>query len=202
MQESIVPIGLADSIGVGALAPMFPRALDRIGIHIDGIGTNALSGQFSQLRGLGEAADEFFAQSVRHLYDEFVGKVADSRQRSREEIDAVAQGRVWAGVHAVESGLVDSLGGLDEAIEAAAALAGLGADAYRVEYVEPDLSLSEAIALQFASAVAPVLRMFDFDMLWSRRLDALVGTVLDPLEYAGLHNDPQGLYTYCFCDVR
>jgi protease-4 len=196
------PTTITGSIGVGALAPMFPRALERLGIHIDGVGTNALSGQFSQLRGLGESADAFFSQSVRHLYTEFVGKVADSRDMSYEAIDTVAQGRVWAGVHALEYGLVDALGGLDAAVEAAAALAGLEEGDYRVEHVEQELSLSEAVALQFAMAAAPAFEMFNFDGLLSGRVGTLVRTLLDPLDYVGLYNDPLGLYSYCFCDVR
>jgi len=196
------PTTITGSIGVGALAPTFPRALDRLGVHIDGIGTNALAGQFSQLRGLGEAANSYFSQSVQYLYTEFVGKVADARGKTYDEIEAVAQGRVWAGVHALESGLVDALGGLDAAVEAAATLAGLEEGKYRVEHVEQELSLSEAIALQFASAAAPALKIFEFENLLSDRLGMLVRNLLDPIEYASLYNDPLGLYSYCFCDVR
>ena len=94
------------------------------------------------------------------------------------------------------------LGGLDEAIQAAAALAGLQSDGYRVEYVDQELSLSEAIALQFASTAAPILKMLNIETFWSDHLDAIVRTVLDPLEYLSLHNDPLGLYSYCFCDVE
>ena len=187
---------------MGALAPTFPRALDRLGIHVDGVGTNALSGQFSQLRGLGESADAYFAASVEYLYTDFVSNVADAREKSYEEIDAVAQGRVWAGVHALDSGLVDQLGSLDEAIEAAAALAGLEEGNFHIEYVERQLSLSESIALQFASAAAPALRALEFDLPWSDKINALVSQMLDPIEYLELHNDPRGLYSYCFCDVR
>ena len=196
------PTTITGSIGVGALAPTFPRALERIGVNIDGIGTNALSGQFSQLRGLGPAADSYYAQSVQHLYGEFVSKVADARGTSFESIDAVAQGRVWAGTHAMDSGLVDALGDLDDAVEAAAALAGLEPGDYAVEFVEQQLSFAESVALQFATVSAPLLRVFDVSPPWSAGLDALVRTVLDPFEYVGLYNDPQGLYSLCLCDVR
>jgi protease-4 len=196
------PTTITGSIGVGALAPTFPRALDQLGIHIDGIGTNALSGQFSQLRGLGETADAYFAASVEHLYGEFVSSVAEAREMSYADTDRVAQGRVWAGVHALDSGLVDQLGGLDAAIEAAAALAGLAAGDWHVDYVERQLSLSESIALQFASAAAPALRALEVELPWSDQIDAFVSQMLDPIEYLKLHNDPRGLYSYCFCDVR
>lgn len=196
------PTSITGSIGVGALAPTFPRALDRLGIHIDGIGTNALSGQFSLFQGLGEAADAYFAGTVEHLYTEFVDKVATARDKSYAEVDSVAQGRVWAGLHALESGLVDALGGLEEAIEAAAALAGLEEGSYRVEHIERDLSLSESIALEFARAAAPALKAFEIDFGWPDRINALISAMLDPIEYIELYNDPRGLYSYCFCDVR
>ncbi len=196
------PTSITGSIGVGALAPTFPRALDRLGIHIDGIGTNALSGQFSILQGLGEAADAYFAGTVGHLYREFVGKVADARDKSYDEIDAVAQGRVWAGEHALDSGLIDALGGLEEAITAAAALAGLEEGNYTVEHVERELSLSESIALELTMAAAPVLGAFSLDFGWAARIDAIISRMLDPLDYLELQNDPGGLYSYCFCDVR
>ncbi|HMB74315.1 MAG TPA: hypothetical protein VKQ06_12145, partial [Gammaproteobacteria bacterium] len=73
---------------------------------------------------------------------------------------------------------------------------------YRVEYVDRELSLSESIALQFAVLASPVLKIFDLRLPWSEQLDSLISAMLDPLEYVGLHNDPRGLYSYCFCDVR
>jgi len=196
------PTSITGSIGVGALAPTFPRALDRLGVHIDGIGTNELSGQFSLLSGLGESANAYFAQSVEHLYGEFVSSVASAREKSVAEVEAVAQGRVWAGVHALESGLVDSLGGMSEAIKAAAGRAGLEEGSYQIDYVERQLSLSESIALRLAVATGPLAKVFEIDFEWGDRVDALVSAMLDPIEYVKLHNDPRGLYSYCFCDVR
>lgn len=196
------PTSITGSIGVGALAPTFPRALDRLGVNFDGIGTNELSGQFSLTRGLGDAAQSYFAQTVAHTYTQFVDKVATARERSFEEIEAVAQGRVWAGLHAAESGLVDALGGMQDAIEAAAALAGLEEGAYRIEHVERQLSLSEALALRLAVAASPVMRALQLNFAWSEQLDSLISAMLDPVDYLKLQNDPRGLYSYCFCDVR
>jgi protease-4 len=193
---------ITGSIGVGALVPTFPRALDRLGIHIDGIGTNRLAGQFSVLRGIGEDADQYYAQSVSNLYEQFVAKVSEGRDREQAEIESVAQGRVWAGTHALDSGLVDQLGSLDDAIRSAAGLAGLESESYRVEYVERELSFSESLALQFAQAVSPVLEYFSIDAPWSASIKRVVEAVLDPVEFLERQNDPRGLYSYCFCDVQ
>ena len=84
---------------------------------------------------------------IRTTYDQFVGKVADGRKRTREEIDEIAQGRVWSGVQALEIGLVDQLGGLDVAIDVAKQKAGLdGVPSNIVEY--PRLGLFDADLLR------------------------------------------------------
>jgi protease-4 len=84
---------------------------------------------------------------IRTTYDQFVGKVADGRQRTREEIDEIAQGRVWSGVQALEIGLVDQLGGLDVAIDVAKQKAGIeGVPTNIVEY--PRLGLFDADLLR------------------------------------------------------
>jgi protease-4 len=84
---------------------------------------------------------------IRSTYDQFVTKVADGRKRTPEEIDAMAQGRVWSGVQALRIGLVDRLGGLDVAIDVAKQKAGLeGVSTNIVEY--PRLSLFDAELLR------------------------------------------------------
>ena len=77
----------------------------------------------------------------------FVNHVASAREKSFDEIDNVAQGRVWAGVDAMQNGLVDKLGSYDAALDAAAARADLGED-YKVEYIEPPLGWRQALAVQ------------------------------------------------------
>ena len=99
---------------------------------------------------------------IRTIYGQFVDKVADGRGRSRDEIDAVAQGRVWSGRRAVEMGLVDELGGLDVAIEAAKRRAGIGdVAATLVEY--------------------PRLSAFDPDLLTPRLLGTAAPDRLEPV---------------------
>ncbi len=198
------PATLTGSIGVGATVPTFENTLDHLGVHIDGIGTTKLSGAFDVTRGLGDNVKNYIRESVHNTYDEFITKVAGHRKRSREEIDRVARGRVWAGMDALDRGLVDRLGNLDEAIASAAGLAGLETGGYRVEYFEPQATLAERLVMQMTSAVAPAIHALVGTS--APQLPASVSKWLEsamkPLEFAERLNDPRGIYAYCFCDTR
>ena len=196
------PATLTGSIGVGATVPTFQRTLDKLGVHIDGIGTTKLSGAFDVTRGLGENVKAYIGESIHKTYDDFIAKVAEHRNRSREEIDRVARGRVWAGQDALDRGLVDRLGNLDEAIASAAGLAGLEEGGYRVHYVEPSVTFTERLVMQMSSAVAPVLGAFVSAPVLPRNVSKLLESAMEPLAFADRLNDPRGIYAYCFCDTR
>jgi protease-4 len=196
------PTTLTGSIGVGATLPTFPRLLDRFGVHVDGVGTTELAGQYDLTRALGDDIREFIGESVRHTYGEFVSKVAASRDRAVEEIDAVARGRVWVGSAALEHGLIDQLGDLDDAIESAAELANLEAGAYDIEYFEPELGIVAQLMLELGAAAAPFADALGLEPTLPPELSKLLAAASEPLEFLGQLNDPRGLYAYCFCDVH
>jgi protease-4 len=196
------PTTLTGSIGVGATLPTFQRMLDRIGVHVDGVGTTGLSGQYDLTRALGDDFREVIGESVRHTYDEFLAKVAASRDRSVAEIDAVARGRVWIGSDAQSRGLVDELGGLDDAIESAAGLAGLGPDSYDIEYLEPELGLAAQLLLDLGAALAPLIAGLGVEPGSPPAFAKLIAAANEPLAFLEHMNDPRGIYAYCFCDVR
>jgi protease-4 len=196
------PTTLTGSIGVGATIPTIPRTLDALGVHVDGVGTTELSGAFEITRPLGESVKGLIAQSIRSTYAEFIGKVAEHRGRSVEEIDAAAQGRVWVGADALERGLVDRLGTLADAIESAAELAGLEEGSYAVDYVEQELTFAERVALSLTAKALPLVDKAVGLPHWSSDLARLVESALDPLAFAERFNDPRGIYAYCFCDTR
>jgi protease-4 len=196
------PTTLTGSIGVGAAAPTFPRTLERIGVNVDGFGTTALSGAFDVTQGLGDNAREIIGQSVRNTYQQFIGKVADSRGRDTADIDAIARGRVWVGSQALQNGLVDELGGIEGAIASAAALAGLAEDAYSVEYVQPQLSVAQRLVLDLFSVAAPAIAALGIEPRLPRALSQLLEAASHPLAFVQRLNDPRGIYAYCFCDVR
>src|SRR5690606_31892035 len=91
----------------------------------------------------------------QRIYDTFLGRVSEGRGKPREEVHAVAQGRVWVGSDALERGLVDKLGSYQDALDAAAELAGL-AEGYGVRRLEPKLSWAEQLVLQLRIAGARI----------------------------------------------
>jgi len=150
------PTTITGSIGVFAVIPTFQRTLEKIGVTNDGFGTTRLSGQTDLDRELGPESKQILQATVEHAYRTFVENVAHSRKRRPEEIESLAQGRVWTGADARAAGIVDELGGVDEAIAEAARLAGLDDD-YDVEWIEQDLSWRDALVMQLRRAAAWVV---------------------------------------------
>jgi protease IV len=191
------PTTLTGSIGVFSVVPTFQHTLEKFGVKVDGIGTTPLAGDMRQDRSLTPARRQILQTSVDHAYAEFLRRVGDGRKKPVADVDKIAQGRVWAGIDAQRIGLVDTLGGLKDATDAAAKLAELGSD-YSVDYIEPELNLREALLMQLRSET---LRMGRIAGIVPPRSD--VERVLDPvLEQAraiARLNDPRGLYAYCWC---
>ncbi|HSY97775.1 MAG TPA: signal peptide peptidase SppA [Steroidobacteraceae bacterium] len=191
------PTTLTGSIGVFSVVPTFQHTLEKLGVKVDGLGTTPMAGDMRLDRALTPATRKILQVSVDHAYAEFLRRVADGRKKAVDDVDKIAQGRVWAGVDAERIGLVDHLGGLKDASDAAAKLAQLSAD-YDVDYIEPELSLRQQLLMQLRSET---LRMGQIAGLIAPRSD--VERVLDPvLEQAraiARLNDPRGLYAYCWC---
>lgn len=195
------PATLTGSIGVFAVFPTLERTLGKLGVTVDGVGTTPLADALRIDRTLEEQPREILQLSVEHAYNVFVGNVAQARQKSFEEIDAVAQGRVWAGIDAHRNGLVDHLGSYKDALNAAAKRAGLGDD-YDVRYIEPPLGWREAIALQsqalatrFARTLVPRNELLANARQWFAPLES-------ELERLSRFTDPKQVYYYCFCVVN
>lgn len=150
------PTTITGSIGVFAVIPTFQRTLDRIGVTNDGFGTTKLSGQMEFERGLGPEAKAILQSSVEHHYRTFVENVAKARKRRPDEIDSLAQGRVWIGADAKAAGIVDDLGTVDDAVGEAAKLAGLEKD-YDVRWMEQEMSWEDALVMHLRSAAAEVV---------------------------------------------
>ena len=109
---------------------------------------------------------------------------------------------MWVGTDALERGLVDRLGTFADAVKAAAALAKLNEGSYSVEYVEPDLTFSERIAMSFATELIAVADKAFGLPKWSVAVAQAVESALEPLAFVSRWNDPRGVYAYCFCDVH
>ncbi len=114
------PTTITGSIGVFGIMPNVSQFTDRIGINAEQIGTNRQSVGYSVFEPMNEDFYKVRQEGVERVYNVFVSKVAAGRNMTFEQADSVAQGRVWTGKQAVENGLVDELGSLEDAIRVAA----------------------------------------------------------------------------------
>ena len=119
------PTTITGSIGVVGLFLTFEQTLSDIGIESDGVGSLPLTGSASPLSGMNEPAQRMLQANIRGIYDRFIHLVARGRDMTPEAVDKIGQGRVWLGQQAIGIGLVDELGDLADAVEAAAEVAGL-----------------------------------------------------------------------------
>jgi len=123
------PSTLTGSIGVFGVLFNAGELYDRIGLDWDVLETNPAADFPTSTRPLSEEERNTFRQLIEHTYRTFLGRVAEGRGMEEDQVDAVAQGRVWSGADAAERGLVDRVGGLEEALVVAKEAAGLDADA-------------------------------------------------------------------------
>jgi protease-4 len=191
------PTTLTGSIGVFSVVPTFQRTLEKFGVKVDGIGTTPLAGEMQLDRTLGPAARQLLQISVDHAYAQFLQRVSEGRKKTVEDVDKIAQGRVWAGVDAQRIGLVDHLGGLKDSTDAAAKLAELGSD-YEVDYIESEPTLREELMMQLRSQALQLGLMAGIIAPRSD-LDLVLDPVLEQARSIAQLNDPRGMYAYCWC---
>jgi protease-4 len=193
------PATLTGSIGIFAIIPTIDKTLGKVGVTVDGVGTTPLAGQLRIDRPLGDEARVLLQSQIGRGYEEFLARVSTGRKKTREEIDAIAQGRVWAGIDAKRLGLVDQLGSFDEAVRSAARRAKL--TDYQLEFVEPELSLAQELVLQLKSRAIKAVMSAAVDDKASALLR--VAHKLDPLtrevERLSRFTEPNKIYAYCFC---
>lgn len=120
------PVTVTGSIGVFGLLPNVGDLFDKkLGLTTETVNTNENSDFPSVFKPMNSYEKEVMQAGIENIYSDFVSKVAMGRKMSFESIDSIGQGRVWSGTSAIKNGLVDSIGGLEDAIRGAAALAGL-----------------------------------------------------------------------------
>ena len=138
------PTTITGSIGVFGMIPSFGRFLsNKLGVTIDGVMTNAHSDALRGYRAMDETESEFMQNSVDDTYATFLGRVAKGRKMSVEDVDSIGMGRVWTGKDALEIGLVNQLGNLQDAIKLAATMSGLSE--YEVVYYPKKKSFYELL---------------------------------------------------------
>jgi len=184
------PTTITGSIGVAIALPTLENVMDYVGVNFDGVVTSKYGG-WDPTQAIDEDLDKIFAAWGAGAYDRFVNFVADSRSQSYEDIKKIAGGRVWIATSAKEIGLVDKIGGIDDAIAYAANMAEL--ENYQVEYYGQKLSPEELI-------IKELLENFDVSLGEPKVLSALNG-LADFYETLTEIQQPKALLTCQICMV-
>jgi protease-4 len=186
---------ITGSIGVYSMIPTVDESLAALGIYSDGVGTSDIAGIMQLDRPMSDQAKVILHSSVEHLYSKFINLVAEGRETPAENIEKIARGRIWTGQQALEMGLVDELGGLNNAIDAAAELAGL--THYGVFYPTRLLSPYEQFIQEFSRNISLSLNYFGFDSWLPQMLGKNAQSIISPLKNLDNFNDPRGMYLHC-----
>ena len=145
------PSTITGSIGVFAVLPSFQGTLQKLGLGVDGVKTSPLAGEPDLLKGPSPEASQLLQTGVNSMYGRFLGVVAAARHKTPQQVDQIAQGRVWDGGTAHQLGLIDGFGGLSDAIAKAAQLAKLG-DERGVRYLEPQPTFRDQLIAMIANS--------------------------------------------------
>ncbi len=193
------PTTITGSIGIYGAFVTLDKSFDSLGVHSDGVGTTQLAGAFNPARPLNSAIADSMQQIIENNYRRFIQLVAEGRNLAPEDVEKIAQGRVWAGKTAQELGLVDKFGNIDDAIQSAADWADI--EEYDIVYVEQDLTarekffrrlnrfLSHAFSSALEQVTHPVVQMYGH---FGRDLEQILEL-----------NDPRGIYAYCMmCEIQ
>lgn len=193
------PSTITGSIGIFGMFPTYQRTMEFLGIAVDGTGTTPWAGEFRPDREMSEHAKALFQTIVDEGYDDFISRVAMYRGMEKEQVDKIAQGRVWTGADAINLGLVDELGTLEDAIVASADLAGLAAGKYGRKTIRHELSPTEQLIVDMLA----VGKSFGIDpAAFSRRpgkLTQLASKLEQALTPLLRFDDPKGVYAHCLC---
>ena len=184
---------ITGSIGIFGAIPTFEKTLSSLGISSDGTGTTPLAAGLDLTQPLPESLKSAIQQSVAHNYDHFLQIVASGRELEKSRVGELAEGRVYDGKEAQKLGLVDKIGSLDDAVEAAANLAGI--TDYRAEYIEPTTTVREQVLHFFASHISPLTALVNTqDHPFMLKLKKILATKINDFLFL---EDPQGIYAHC-----
>jgi protease-4 len=137
---------LTGSIGVFSMIPEFSKTTGKVGVNVVTVGSNKHSDMYSLMRPFDAEETACMQADVEDIYERFVNVVAEGRSLETQQVDDMAQGRVWVGTDALGLGLVDEIGGLREAVDYAASLAGyMSKGDYHVVAYPTQLSQTEQL---------------------------------------------------------
>ena len=187
------PSTLTGSIGIFGVINTVENSLDYLGVHTDGVSTSPLA-DVSVTKSLPPEVSEMMQLSIESGYKRFITLVADSRKKTPDQIDQIAQGHVWTGQDAKSNGLVDSLGDFDDAVKKAAELAKL--KQWHVDYYQDEPTFFDMVMDSMSGSVRAMLP----DALQAY-LPAPVATAAKAMraesDKLAAFNDPQSRYAFC-----
>ncbi len=191
---------ITGSIGIYGLLMTYPELFKKLGIHTDGVGTTKWVGAFSPDKELDPEFAELIQSNIEYGYEQFISSVAAARGLSVEMVDRIARGRVWTAKQAHDLGLVDHLGGIQDAINDAVERAGLN-DNHSVVWVEEQLTLPEQLLVDFMAKAADYIDFSTSPGLIN------VHQLLQPYQAELnmlLAQQPGQVLTmaHCFCDLK
>ncbi|AWK13357.1 signal peptide peptidase SppA [Candidatus Fukatsuia symbiotica] len=186
------PSTLTGSIGIFGVINTVDKSLESIGVHTDGVTTSPLA-DVATTKALPSEFSQMMQINIEHGYQTFINLVATARHKTPEQVDQIAQGRVWMGSDAKNNDLVDQLGNFDDAVKKAAELAKL--DNYELQWFVDQPSLSDMILSQIGVSVQAML---------PAPLSAVATVVKDQTDSFNQFNDPQNRYVLCLTcgDIR
>jgi len=207
------PSTITGSIGIFGMMMTFEDSLSKFGIYTDGVGTTDIAG-FGPTQPLTKGMSQLFQLSINKGYQDFISIVAENRNMTLAQVDAVAQGRVWSGKKAKELGLVDELGNLTDAIVAAAELAKL--DKYDTLLVEKETSSRNKLIQKLMGQVqtlvithfgfvanTPAGELMSLGGINAKPMTQFINQLQAEFTKMNQFNDPQSMYTLCLvCSVQ
>ena len=190
---------ITGSIGIFGMFPTYQRTAAHFGLATDGVGSTPLSGQLRPDRAMTDATKRLFQLVIEEGYDDLIGRVATYRGMEKGEVDAVGQGRVWTGADALRHGLVDELGGMEEAIAFAAELVELPEDDYGQKWIRIELSPTEQMIVDILGTAKSFGLQLDFLQSRPSSLQRIAGKIEEALAPLTEFDDPKGVYAHCLC---
>lgn len=190
---------ITGSIGIFGMFPTYQRTAAHFGLATDGVGSTPLSGQLRPDRAMTDDTKRLFQLVIEEGYDDFIGRVATYRGMEKDEVDAVGQGRVWTGADALRHGLVDELGGMEEAIAFAAELVELPEDDYGQKWIRIELSPTEQMIVDILGTAKSFGLQLDFLQSRPSSLQRIAGKLEEALAPLTEFDDPKGVYAHCLC---
>ncbi|WP_370548909.1 signal peptide peptidase SppA [Edwardsiella tarda] len=187
------PTTLTGSIGIFGVINTFEKPLNKLGVYTDGVATSSLA-DTALTKALPQSVSDLMQLTIANGYQRFINLVAEARHKTPEQVDQIAQGRVWLGIDAKANGLVDQLGDFDDAVTKAAQLAGIKQP--RLQWYVDTPSVGEMLLSQLTGSVQASLPQALQGVVPASLLQ-LSRQIAAQSDWVSSLNDPQQRYALC-----